>query len=98
VTAVAVASRSLAGRPEALRAALGRMQAATATQAPGDFRPNPAAAPTDGPPAAAAQPVGQPPAGTSDPGLNATLALLCSLQMQGASPGAPVAAPPALPR
>jgi hypothetical protein len=91
VTAVAAATRSLARRPAALLAALGRLQGATATQAPGEFRPNPAAAPTDAPPAAAAQPVGVPLAGTGDPGLNATLALLCSLLVQGASPGAPVA-------
>jgi hypothetical protein len=81
VTAVAVASRSLARRPDALRAALRRLQAATATPAPRAFRPAAAQAAADG------RPTGRPLAGTADPRLNAALALLCSLQVQGASPG-----------
>ena len=72
VTAVAVASRSLARRPQALRAALRRLQAATATRASRAFRPA----------AGAARPTGRPLAGTADPRLNAALALLCSLQVQ----------------
>jgi hypothetical protein len=83
VSAVVVASRSLARRPEALRAALRRLQAATASRAPRAFRPSAAQAATGGLPAGRAL------AGTSDPRLNAALALLCSLQVQGASPDAP---------
>jgi hypothetical protein len=85
VIAVAVASRSLARRPHALRAALRRLQAATATQGPRAFHPNLVQA------AAAGRPTGRMLAGTGSPRLNAALALLCSLQMQGASPGGPIA-------
>jgi hypothetical protein len=85
VTAVAVASRSLARRPAALRAALRRVQVATATRAARTFRPSRAQA------AAGGRPTGRTLAGTTDPRLNAALALLCSLQVQGASPGAPIA-------
>jgi microsomal dipeptidase-like Zn-dependent dipeptidase len=83
VRTVAVASRSLARRPPALRAALRRLQAATATRAPRAFRPSAAQA------AAGGRPTGRTLAGTADPRLNAALALLCSLQMQGTSPGVP---------
>jgi hypothetical protein len=69
VAAVAVASRSLARRPHALRAALRRLQTATATRASRAFRPG----------AASARPTGRTLAGTADPRLNAALALLCSL-------------------
>jgi hypothetical protein len=83
VTAVAVASRSLARRPHALGAALGRLRAAAATRAPRAFDPAAAQAVAGG------RPTGRTLAGTADPRLNAALALLCSLQMQGASaPGA----------
>jgi microsomal dipeptidase-like Zn-dependent dipeptidase len=85
VTAVAVASRSLARRPHALRAAVRRLQAATATQAPRAFHSNLVQA------GAAGRPTGRTLAGTGNPRLNAALALLCSLQMQGASPGGPIA-------
>jgi hypothetical protein len=88
VTAVAVASRSLARRPHALRAALRRLKAATATPATRAFRPAAAQA------AAGGRPTGQTLAGTADPRLNAALALLCSLQIQGASPGISAAARP----
>jgi hypothetical protein len=81
VTAVAVASRSLARRPHALRAAVRRLRAATATRAPRAFRP------AAGQAAAAARPTGRTLAGTADPRLNAALALLCGLQMQGANQG-----------
>jgi hypothetical protein len=78
VTAVAVASRSLARRPRALRAALRRLRSARATRAPRAFHPAAAQA------AAGGRPTGRTLAGTADPRLNAALALLCSLQMPGA--------------
>jgi hypothetical protein len=84
VTAVAVASRSLARRPQALRAALRRLQAATATQIPRAFHPSAAQAAMRG------RPTGRTLAGTADPRLNARLALLCSLQMRDVSPGGPI--------
>ncbi|MCW3048608.1 MAG: hypothetical protein JWO74_2892 [Solirubrobacterales bacterium] len=81
VTAVAVASRSLARRPQALSAALRRLRGATASRAPRAFQPSAAQAATRG------RPTGRTLAGTADPRVNAALMLLCSLQMQGASPG-----------
>jgi hypothetical protein len=88
VSTVAVASASLARRPEALRAALDRLRGATATQTPTGFTPSAEQAA-----AGEAAPTGQTLAGTSDPRLNAALALLCSLQAQAAGPGVPAALP-----
>jgi len=79
VTAVAVASRSLARRPEALRAAVRRLRGATASRAARAFQPSVTQAATRG------RPTGRTLAGTADPRVNAALMLLCSLQMQGAS-------------
>jgi hypothetical protein len=76
VTAVATASRALARRPQALRAAVERLAAAGATQARRAFVPSASAAA-----AAAGPPAGRTLAGTSDPRLDAALALLCSLQL-----------------
>ena len=72
VRAVAVATRSLARRPAALRTAVSRLRAAKATQAVRSFVPN----------EAQAEPrlTGRALAATSDPQLNAKLAMLCSLQ------------------
>jgi hypothetical protein len=73
VRAVAVASRSLARKPQQLRAAMARVLAARASQAKRVFEPSIAAQ---------ASLSGQPLAGTSDQRLNAAFALLCSAQLQ----------------
>jgi hypothetical protein len=73
VRAIAVASKALAAKPRALRAAMGRLLAARASQAKPVFQPNTAAQ---------AALSGQPLAGTSDPRLNAAFAFLCSAQLQ----------------
>jgi hypothetical protein len=77
VRAVAVASRALAGRPRALRADVRRLLAARASQARRVFRPSAAQAATAG------RVTGRALAGTSDPALNAALAFLCGLEVQG---------------
>jgi hypothetical protein len=86
VRAVAMASRALARHPKALRTAMRRLLAAKATSRKRKFIPSDATA-------AAGAPSGKPLAGTSDPKINAALALLCSMQAGGTN-GA--AAPPAL--
>jgi hypothetical protein len=87
VVAVATASRSLARHPRALAAAMRRLASAGARQATPSFKPSAAQAQQQ---AAGTQPTGQPLAGTSDPNLNAALALLCHLQVS-APAGSPVA-------
>jgi hypothetical protein len=77
VRAVAVASRSLAHRPRALRLAVAHLLSAKATQARPRFVPSAAEAASRGAPA------GRTLAGTSDPRLNAAFAFLCRLQVQG---------------
>ena len=76
VRAVAVASSSLARRPAALRAAIARLRAAKATNATPEYVPGEAETATRGALA------GRSLAGSSDPRLNAALALLCHLQVQ----------------
>jgi hypothetical protein len=76
VSAVAVASRSLVRRPGALRAAMARLRSAEATQVHADFVPSAAQA-------TASRLTGRALAGSLDPRLNAALALLCHLQVQG---------------
>jgi hypothetical protein len=78
VTAVATATKRLARHPRALAAALRRLAAATATQAAPAFQPSPAQAQQQ---ASGAPLAGVPLAGTSDPAVNAALALLCHLQV-----------------
>jgi hypothetical protein len=78
VTAVATASPSLAGDPGALAAAMGRLAAATATQATPSFEPSAAQAQQQ---ASGAQPTGQPLAGTGNANVDAALAALCHLQL-----------------
>jgi hypothetical protein len=90
VAAVATASRSLGRRPRALAAAMRRLASASATQARPSFEPSAAQAQQR---ATGAQPTGVPLAGTSDPNVNAALALLCHLQVS-----APAGSPVALPR
>jgi hypothetical protein len=77
VRAVAVVSRALARRPKALRADVHRLLVTRATQAPRAFHPSAAQAATAG------RVTGRALAGTSDPALNAALAFLCGLQVQG---------------
>ncbi|HEY3187112.1 MAG TPA: hypothetical protein VGJ70_06540, partial [Solirubrobacteraceae bacterium] len=77
VRAVGAATAALTRRPSALRAAVRRLLAAKATQAPREFRPSEAQA------AAGGRLTGRTLAGPSDPRLNATLALLCSLHVSG---------------
>jgi hypothetical protein len=72
VRAVAVASRSLARHPKALRTAMKRLLAAKATSRKRKFIPSAQAS-------EAGAPTGKPLAGTSDPKLNAQLTLLCSM-------------------
>ncbi len=86
VRAVAAASRSLARHPKALRADMRRLVAAKATSRKRKFIPSAATA------SSAGAVTGQPLAGTSDPKLNAALALLCSMGVSSAD----AAAPPAL--
>jgi hypothetical protein len=84
VRAVGVASRALAARPAALRVAMRRVLAAKASALGRKFVPSAAQAASRG------RVTGKPLAGTSDPRLNAALAMLCSLQAGGAVPsGAP---------
>jgi hypothetical protein len=79
ISAIAVASDSLAKHPARLRAAMNRLLSAQATQAKRRFEPNPAAT------AARAALRGAVLAtGSSDPRLNAALAYLCHLQLQAA--------------
>jgi hypothetical protein len=79
VRAVGVASRSLARSPKALRSAMRRVLTAKATTRARVFIPNPAQAGKRG------RITGRTLAGTSDPKLNAALAMLCSLQVSGAA-------------
>jgi hypothetical protein len=79
VRAVAAASRSLSRRPRELRVASRRVLAAKATSAARTFVPNDAQAGTRN------RVTGRTLAGTSNPRLNEALALLCGLQVQGAS-------------
>jgi hypothetical protein len=83
VRAVAVAGRSLAHRPAALRAAMRRVLGAKASAARRKFVPSAATAGARG------RVTGKPLAGTSDPKLNAALTVLCNLQMGGTSSAAP---------
>ena len=77
ISAIAVASSRLAGRPAGLRAAMNRLLGAKASQAKHIFVPNPGAS------AARAALHGNVLAGASDPRLNGAFAMLCGLQMQG---------------
>jgi hypothetical protein len=74
VVAVAVATRSLARHPKALRAAMRRVLSAKASALPRRFVPSAATAGARG------RVTGRPLAGTSDPRLNAALTMLCNLQ------------------
>ena len=83
VSAVAVASRALASRPGALRIAVRQLLAAKAASAATAFVPSQAQAEAE----ATGRPVtGRTLAGTSDPRLNAALALLCGLGVHSGSP------------
>src|SRR4051794_21477153 len=82
VRAVAVATRSLARRPAALRTAVHRLRAAKATQALPAFVPGAA---QQARAAGAAALTGRTLAGSGTPRLDAALALLCGLQLQGGS-------------
>jgi hypothetical protein len=75
IRAVATAGRSLARSPKALRADMRLLLAAKASRAARVFRPNAAQG------SATPRLTGQPLAGSADPSVNATLALLCSLQL-----------------
>jgi hypothetical protein len=75
VRAVAVAGRTLARHPAALRSAMRRVLTAKASARKRVFIPNPAVA--------NARVTGKPLAGTYDPKLNAALTMLCSLQAGG---------------
>ncbi|HEX2084613.1 MAG TPA: Coagulation factor 5/8 type domain-containing protein [Solirubrobacteraceae bacterium] len=75
IRAVAVATRALARRPKALRAAVRRLRRAKATQAPRVFEPSRAQEER--------RLEGRALAGTRNRRLDAALALLCSLQVQG---------------
>jgi hypothetical protein len=79
VRAVAVASRSLARRPAALRLAVARLLTAQATQTGPGFVPSAAQAATPG------ALTGRTLAGSTNVRLNNALALLCHLQVQGSS-------------
>jgi hypothetical protein len=79
VRAVAAASPDLAARPSAVRAAMRRVLAAKASAGARVFIPAAAQAAANG------RLTGRPLAGTSDPRLNAALAMLCSLQLGGTS-------------
>jgi hypothetical protein len=79
VRAVATASGPLSRRPKQLRTAMRRLLTAEATSAPRAFVPSQAQA------AAHGKLAGSTLAGTSDPRLNEALALLCGLQVQGAT-------------
>ncbi|HEY6758600.1 MAG TPA: Coagulation factor 5/8 type domain-containing protein [Baekduia sp.] len=98
VTAVATASRELTGDPAALAAAMGRLAAATATQATAPFEASAtqtaeeqAAASGDAgagvsPAATPSAPlIGQPLAGSADATVNDALAALCHLQLSAPS-------------
>ncbi|HEV2812466.1 MAG TPA: hypothetical protein VGW10_04365, partial [Solirubrobacteraceae bacterium] len=74
VRAVGVATRSLARRPKALRAAARLLRTAKAAQVERAFVPNPKQAEK--------ALTGRALAGTDNPQLNDALALLCSLQVQ----------------
>ena len=76
VKAVAVATRSLARHPKALRAAMRRVVSAKASALPRTFVPSDAQANP-------AAPSGKPLAGTSDARLNRDLMLLCGMQVGG---------------
>jgi microsomal dipeptidase-like Zn-dependent dipeptidase len=77
VRAVAVASGDLARRPKALRAAMRLLLTARASAAPRAFVPSAAQASASG------RLTGRSLAGTSDPRLNAALAMLCGLRVGG---------------
>jgi hypothetical protein len=79
VSAVAVASRSLARRPAALRTAVRRLRAAKATQARPEYVPSDAAR------AAGGALSGRTLAGSANPRINASLAALCRLQVSAPS-------------
>jgi hypothetical protein len=79
IRAVAVASRSLARRPRALRLAVARLLSAQATQSRPGFVPSDAQAQA----ALRGAPTGETLSGSSDPRLNAKFALLCRLNVQG---------------
>jgi hypothetical protein len=79
VVAVAVASRSLARRTSALRAAVGRLRSAKATQVLPQYVPGQVEATSAG------RLTGRTLAGPSDPRLNAAFAMLCQLQVQASS-------------
>ena len=79
VRAVGVASRALARSPQALRGAMGRLLAARASAAPRAFVPNAAQAGARG------RITGRTLAGTGNPTLDAAMAFLCGLQVQGAA-------------
>jgi hypothetical protein len=76
VRAIAVATAALAQRPLELRAAMGRLLAAKASQAHPAFQPNAGAA------AARAALHGAVLAGSANPALNAAMAYLCGMQLQ----------------
>ena len=83
VRAVAVAPRSLARKPRALRRAMRRVVSARATSRARTFVPSDAQASASG------APTGRPLAGTSNPQLNAALARLCGLQAGGTGASTP---------
>jgi hypothetical protein len=82
VSAVAVASRSLARRRSALRADVALLRTAKATQTTPEFVPSDATAKAV---AAGGVPTGQSLAGSADPRLNSAMMLLCLLQVSSAS-------------
>jgi hypothetical protein len=79
VRAVAVTTRGLARHRRALRIAARRVLTAKASARKRVFVPST----TQARAAARGKPTGQPLAGTSDPRLNAALAMLCGLQVGG---------------
>jgi hypothetical protein len=83
VVAVAVSTPSLVRNPKALRAAMQRVLRAKASAVPRKFVPSAATAGARG------RVTGKPLAGTSDPKLNAALAMLCNLQMGGTAAASP---------
>jgi hypothetical protein len=78
VRAVAVASRSLASKPRAHRAAVRRLLKARAVRRPRVYQPSRAEQESGG------RLAGRPLAGTGNERLNASLEALCRLQLQGA--------------
>ena len=78
VRAVAVAARGLTRRPSRLRVAVRRLRRAKASNAPRRYLPSPAEQESGG------KLTGRTLAGTTNPRVNAALAALCRLQVQGA--------------